>query len=105
MQSRVKGRMRETGHTRSILRLYATLQARSTDLLEREVAQAGNSWSTGTTAQGAVGRRLAVPIRQYAFPSRRQGVGVGADRTTPLARTSARRVVRAQHGINEKSTP
>ncbi len=57
------------GHTReAVLRLSAThARKEALDLLAREVAPAGTSWSPGTTGAGG-GRATAAPsIRQYAF--------------------------------------
>ena len=58
-----------TQHTReAILRLCVThARKEALDLLSREVAPAGTSWSPGTTGSGG-GRSSASPsIRQYAF--------------------------------------
>lgn len=58
-----------TPHSREvILRLTAThARKEALDLLAREVAPAGTSWSPGTTGSG-MGRASATPsIRQYAF--------------------------------------
>jgi hypothetical protein len=73
----------------AILRLSAThLRKEALDILAREVAPAGTSWSPGTTGAGG-GRVSASPsIRQYAFLLPKTLVAVQVDidgRTIPVA--------------------
>ncbi len=84
---------RAQGTREAILRLSAThARKEALDLLAREVAPAGTSWSPGTTGAGG-GRASASPsIRQYAFllPKNRVSASVQiGDAMIPIAQAPA----------------
>ena len=89
------------GHTREAILRVAAMHARkeALDLMGREVAPAGTSWSPGTTGSGG-GRSAAAPsIRQFAFL-------LSKDRLQPSVRMGDQTIaVQQPAGVAPATTP